>query len=48
MREGALRSLNARSIMLDGLYRSVFREPGAVGGGPFTRLPESKCRNFPR
>lgn len=27
VREGALRSLDARSIMLDGLYRAVFREP---------------------
>lgn len=27
VREGALRSLDARSIMLDGLYRTVFREP---------------------
>ena len=27
VREGALRSLDTRSIMLDGLYRAVFREP---------------------
>lgn len=27
VRYGALRSLDARSIMLDGLYRAVFREP---------------------
>ena len=27
VREGALRSLDARSVMLDGLYRAVFREP---------------------
>lgn len=27
VREGAIRSLDTRSIMLDGLYRAVFREP---------------------
>ena len=27
VREGALRSLDARSVMLDGLYRSVYHEP---------------------
>ncbi len=27
VREGAMRSLDTRSIMLDGLYRAVFREP---------------------
>jgi pyrroloquinoline-quinone synthase len=27
VREGAVRSLDTRSIMLDGLYRAVFREP---------------------
>lgn len=27
VREGALRSLDARSVMLDGLYRAVFHEP---------------------
>jgi pyrroloquinoline-quinone synthase len=27
VREGARRSLDARSVMLDGLYRAVFREP---------------------
>ena len=32
VREGALRSLDARSIMLDGLYRSVFREPVPLAG----------------
>jgi pyrroloquinoline-quinone synthase len=26
VREGALRSLDARSVMLDGLYRAVYRE----------------------
>lgn len=30
VREGALRSLDARSIMLDGLYRAVFREPAPL------------------
>ena len=32
VREGALRSLDARSIMLDGLYRAVFREPVPLSG----------------
>ncbi len=32
VREGALRSLDARSIMLDGLYRAVFREPVPLAG----------------
>ncbi len=32
VREGALRSLDARSIMLDGLYRAVFREPTPLAG----------------
>src|SRR5918993_669511 len=27
VREGAMRSLDARSVMLDGLYRAVFKEP---------------------
>ena len=27
VREGALRSLDARSVMLDGLYKAVYREP---------------------
>ncbi|MEW6638542.1 MAG: iron-containing redox enzyme family protein [Actinomycetota bacterium] len=27
VREGAMRSLDARSIMLDGLYKAVFKEP---------------------
>jgi pyrroloquinoline-quinone synthase len=27
VREGATRSLDARSVMLDGLYRVVYREP---------------------
>ncbi len=27
VREGAMRSLDARSVMLDGLYKAVFREP---------------------
>lgn len=30
VREGALRSLDARSIMLDGLYQTVFREPAPL------------------
>ena len=32
VRYGTLRSLNARSIMLDGLYRAVFREPVPLAG----------------
>ena len=32
VREGAVRSLDARSIMLDGLYRAVFREPVPLVG----------------
>jgi pyrroloquinoline-quinone synthase len=27
VREGAMRSLDARSVMLDGLYKAVYREP---------------------
>ena len=30
VREGAMRSLDARSVMLDGLYRAVYREPVPV------------------
>jgi len=33
VREGALRSLNARRVMLDGLYRAVYREPVPLPGG---------------
>ena len=40
VQEGAMRSLDARSVMLDGLYRAVYREPvplvgsvGVSGGG---------------
>lgn len=32
VREGTMRSLDARSIMLDGLYRAVFREPVPLAG----------------
>ncbi len=32
VREGAMRSLDARSIMLDGLYRAVFKEPVPLSG----------------
>jgi pyrroloquinoline-quinone synthase len=32
VREGAMRSLDARSIMLDGLYRVVYGEPAPVRG----------------
>ncbi|MGB3681716.1 MAG: iron-containing redox enzyme family protein [Rubrobacteraceae bacterium] len=37
VREGAVRSLDARSIMLDGLYRAVFREPVPLAG--IVRVP---------
>jgi pyrroloquinoline-quinone synthase len=33
VREGAMRSLNARSVMLDGLYRAVYGEPVPLSGG---------------
>jgi pyrroloquinoline-quinone synthase len=32
VREGAMRSLDARGVMLDGLYRAVYREPAPVSG----------------
>lgn len=32
VREGTLRSLDARSVMLDGLYKAVFEEPVPVSG----------------
>jgi pyrroloquinoline-quinone synthase len=31
VREGAMRSLDARSVMLDGLYRAVYNEPVPLG-----------------
>jgi pyrroloquinoline-quinone synthase len=34
VREGAMRSLDARSVMLDGLYKAVFKEPVPVPGAP--------------
>jgi pyrroloquinoline-quinone synthase len=34
VREGAMRSLDARSVMLDGLYRAVFHEPAPVPDAP--------------
>lgn len=33
VREGTMRSLDARSVMLDGLYRAVYGEPAPVGNG---------------
>ncbi len=33
VREGAVRSLNARSVMLDGLYKAVYGEPAPLAGG---------------
>jgi pyrroloquinoline-quinone synthase len=38
VREGATRSLDARSVMLDGLYRAVFREPAPMFDAPSVRL----------
>lgn len=32
VREGATRSLDARSVMLDGLYREVYGEPAPIAG----------------
>ncbi len=32
VREGAMRSLDARSVMLDGLYREVYGEPAPLAG----------------
>jgi pyrroloquinoline-quinone synthase len=32
VREGAMRSLDARSVMLDGLYRAVYGEPAPLAG----------------
>jgi pyrroloquinoline-quinone synthase len=30
VREGAMRSLDARSVMLDGLYKAVYKEPAPI------------------
>jgi pyrroloquinoline-quinone synthase len=32
VREGAVRSLEARSVMLDGLYKAVYKEPVPIAG----------------
>lgn len=37
VREGAMRSLDARSVMLDGLYRSVYGEPAPLRADTLTR-----------
>jgi pyrroloquinoline-quinone synthase len=37
VREGAMRSLDARSVMLDGLYRAVYREPVPLFDAPSVR-----------
>ncbi|WP_162924699.1 TenA family transcriptional regulator [Rubrobacter indicoceani] len=34
VREGAMRSLDARGVMLDGLYRAVYREPAPLYSRP--------------
>lgn len=39
IREGAMRSLDARSIMLDGLYRAVYREPVPLAGSAARTAP---------
>jgi pyrroloquinoline-quinone synthase len=33
VREGAMRSLDARSVMLDGLYKAVYGEPAPLARG---------------
>ena len=38
VREGAMRSLDARYVMLDGLYRAVYREPVPLFDVPSVRL----------
>ena len=38
VREGAMRSLDARSVMLDGLYRAVYGEPVPMFDAPSVRL----------
>jgi pyrroloquinoline-quinone synthase len=38
VREGAIRSLDARSVMLDGLYRAVYREPVPIVDASTARL----------
>ena len=38
VREGAMRSLDARSVMLDGLYRAVYREPVPLFDASSVRL----------
>jgi pyrroloquinoline-quinone synthase len=38
VREGAMRSLDARSVMLDGLYRAVYRDPVPLFDAPTARL----------
>jgi pyrroloquinoline-quinone synthase len=38
VREGATRSLDARSVMLDGLYRAIYREPVPIFDAPPVRL----------
>ncbi len=39
VREGTLASLDARFVMLDGLYRAVYREPVPVSGDPLPATP---------
>lgn len=38
VREGAMRSLDARSVMMDGLYKAVFGEPAPVHGASMQAL----------
>jgi pyrroloquinoline-quinone synthase len=41
VREGALLSLDARSVMLDGLYKAVYEEPAALAAGSTVRIASS-------
>lgn len=38
VREGAVRSLDARSVMMDGLYRAVYGEPAPIHGASVQAL----------
>ena len=39
VREGAMRSLDARSVMLDGLYKAVYKEPVPLAGSVGVSTP---------
>jgi len=38
VREGTMRSLDARSVMLDGLYKAVYGEPVPLSGSTTVRV----------